>query len=130
MTDQTPIAERNLFQVGDIVESVFWQGRYYPGESLIRSGLYRIVEREKIDPAPHFLAQINQIKDAPLPPPNWCFVVVHHGIPVGAERKTDHRFLNNYLPSLHPKIMRSAWQGDGDYLIRCGAATGAQTTLF
>ena len=118
-----------IFNIGDIVDSVWWQGRGYDGEGIIRSGPYRIIGRTLVEPEPHFLDQINHVKDPYLPPPNYCFTCVPAHIPVGQEKKKDRCWLNHYLPSLHPNIMRDAYSA-GDYLIKRGTAGGAQTTLF
>lgn len=123
MTDMT-------FQVGDIIDSYFWQGPGpYSADDKIHTGPYRIISRSFNDGEPHFLDQINHTKNPFIPPDNWSFVVVHASIPVGKERVTDHCYLNNYLPTMHKKIMRDVYH-PCDYLIKRGSAAGTQTTLF
>lgn len=119
-----------IFQIGDIIESVFWMGRGYDGEKIIRTGPYRIIIRSENEPAPRYIDEINEVENPLMPPPNFSFVVVPDHIPLGKERETDRCYLNNYVPSMHKNIMRGAYLGDGDYLIRRGAVNGSQTELF
>lgn len=120
----------SVFNVGDIVESVFWMGRGYEGEKLIRTGPYRIISFGFFEGEISYFDEMNETENPYIPPANYNFLVVPVEIPIGKERASDWCHLNHYLPSMHPNIMRGAYIGDGDYLIRRGVAAGAQTSLF
>lgn len=117
------------FNVGDIIESKFWCGRGWEGEYKTMTGPYRIISRGYYTPHPSFLDGINMVKNPYIPPANFCFVVVPSTIGVGKERQTDYCYLNNFLPSLHPDIMRDVYYSS-DYLIRRGSAKYVQKDFF
>lgn len=113
-----------MIKIGDIVKSRFYQG--YDTSSPIDTGPYRVIKINQYDGYEGIEKEF--LGDDQRDVPHFCYTVVPTWVEIGKERSSDHHFLNNYEPSLHPKIMRSIV--DRGYLLIQGYQPGIQQNLF